>query len=116
MSAAVPTLWHFTCSHAAVDIGRRGVLRPNPHPLLAFLGLVWLTSDPMPQREDVGLTSTILACDRVEHRYRVTDPSMCVPWLSMAAMLDPYAAALLGAGCHPSSWWVSVEDVPVVAS
>jgi len=110
------TLWHFTCAHGAVAIGRRGVLQPHPQPVLGGMPLIWFTSDPFPARDDVGLSSVMLRCDRMEHRYRATDTTGCFPWLALADDLDPRTVAMLSADRAPATWWVARTPVPAVAS
>lgn len=109
-----PTLWHFTCAHARERIGKRGTLTPNRHPLLPELpGMVWLTSDPCPERESVGLTSTRLKCDRLEYRYRVLDSDVAVPWCVVRRKVRPELALMLDYGRTPETWFVSFKPVKV---
>lgn len=110
------TLWHFTCAHGAAAIGRRGVLQPNPQPVLDGLPLIWFTSDPFPARDDVGLSSLMLKCDRMECRYRATATDGCVPWLELAETIDLRTVAMLSTGRAADTWWVSAAPVPAVAS
>lgn len=111
---AVPALWHFTCDHGHRGVGKRGVLQPHPHPLLQSLGpMVWLTSDARPNRVDVGLTSTVLHCDRMAFRYRATPP-FPVRWSSISTEVPALVRAALERGADPSIWWLSFEPVPAV--
>ncbi|MGH9252915.1 MAG: hypothetical protein ACRD0W_25905 [Acidimicrobiales bacterium] len=100
------TLYHYTCDHGAARIGDSGILQPH-------LGLVWLTDLDVPMREALGLTSHILNCDRIVHRYRVTDTASCQRWLTYLGrrwQLD----LELADGARPAHWWVSEQPVPVV--
>jgi len=98
---------------------------PNQHPSFPrLLPVVWLTDDPSPLRDEVGLTSTSLPCDRMSHRFRVTDTSQCYPWRRVvdAIWCDPAQADALPRHLvadlerygRPDSWWVSMTPVPAV--
>lgn len=107
------TLYHYTCEHAALDIGERGTLRPH-------LGLIWLTDLDVPMRDALGLTSNTLACDRTAFRYRVLDDTPCMWWIGWSRLRQeswrPWVAELEAApGVRPVHWWVSTAPVPVVA-
>lgn len=99
-------LWHFTCDHGVHGIGRRGVIRRGAY------GVVWLTDDPKASRDDLGLTSTMLPCDRMEFRYSVRDHD-AVRWLDsdVRAALPEKMRLDLEVGRRPSCWWVSREPV-----
>ena len=71
------SLWHFTCDHGRQGIGRAGLVKPNR---AAVPPLAWFTDLPNPQREHLGLTSLILSCDRMAHRYRVLGSGDVIPW------------------------------------
>ena len=49
-------LFHYCCACSVAQIGRKGVLKPQWHPLLSE-PLVWLTDMAIPQRLALGLTS-----------------------------------------------------------
>jgi hypothetical protein len=108
-------LWHFTCHHGYERLGRRGVLLPNPHPLIpAFRGLIWFTDEAEPERDDVGLTMGRLACDRMEYRYRIDPvPPSCVTWSSVRHACPKSVLRDLESFGKPESWWIS--DLPVQA-
>lgn len=77
--------------------------------------LVWATSDPVPTRESLGLSSELLSCDRMSYRYRVTDTAGFVQWdVWKRDRVHPLVSAQLEHGCVPESWWVSEGPVPVV--
>lgn len=77
--------------------------------------MVWLTSESTPAREDVGLTSTILTCDRLEHRYKVVEGES-LPWTLVRAKVRPEMVLLLEHGRKPESWFVSFKPVKVELS
>lgn len=113
---ARPALWHFTCDHGYAAIGKRGLLRPNRHPLMPELGaVVWLTCDAMPDRDDVGLTSASLSCDRMAYRYRAKALE-AVQWASVADLVRPAVRADLERFAEPAMWWVSITPVEAVLS
>ena len=108
------TLWHFTCDHGYSGLGERGRLRPNKHTMLPGLGsLIWLTDDPAPDRDAVGLTSQFLTCDRMLYRYRVLTPGRCVKWTALRHRADPDTRQVLESYGEPETWWISFE--PLVA-
>ena len=104
------TLYHYTCAHGRKAIGRRGMLRPNAHPVLAGRRLLWLTDQDNPQRDALGLTSHILSCDRLAYRYRVEVTARdVVPWdVWKQSLSHTYISALEAVpGAEPSLWFVS---------
>ena len=110
-------LYHFTCSDSAPVIAECGELRPKLQPLLGRR-LVWLTDLDAPTREQVGLTSRLLACDRME--YRVTVDFDAERWAqyarTFAARYRRHALILnQTTGALPLHWWVSAEPVPVLS-
>lgn len=110
------TLWHFTCDHGARLIRARGTLRPNVHQLMPELGaVVWLTTDGWPSRDDVGLTSTTLRCDRMANRYRVTsDRPPVIPWATARTLVRPQLVLDLESYAEPSTWWLSTGPLTAV--
>lgn len=119
-----PTLWHFTCAHHAPAILAVGTLAPNRHPFMPRLApMVWLTEDPAPTADDVGLTaSEFVSCNRREFRFRVIDTRTCERWSTVVDLirctdpdaLDPNVVADLERYGRPETWWVSQTYVPVV--
>jgi hypothetical protein len=109
-------LWHFTCDHGHRALGARGLLKPNVHVLMPALGaVVWLTTDGAPHRDDVGLTSTTLRCDRMAYRYRVTEEKPpVVPWATARTLVDPQVVADLESYAEPSTWWLAMAPVEAV--
>lgn len=110
-------LYHYTCPNAARAIGPHGLLLPNPHPAIPGLPpLVWLTDLDTPGPA-LGMSPTHphTGCHRTAVRYRVLDPSACIPWLEAVFPLRVTAAEQLGlalGGAEPSRWWVSLHPVP----
>ena len=114
-------LWHYTCDHSREKIGLVGELLPasslmNLHqydsPLSDF---VWLTDLGTPDREALGLTSRILLCDRLAHRYRVTEGGHAIWWMDLRRVL-PWAwvdAVESAPGARPVHWWAAQDPVPV---
>lgn len=126
--AMATTLWHFTCTHGRDAIGTTGLAMPmaahNPQaaarmlPEWAWLsGLVWFTDQPQLDPIALGLTSSLLDCDRMAWRYQVTDPTSCVRWLDYMRQHRrqlPRNARQLNVGDHrPGTWWVATQPVPV---
>lgn len=106
-------LFHFTCHHGYLGIGRRGELRPMvEHPLLR-VKVIWLTSESAPDREATGLTSRFISCDRMAYRYVVTDSTGCRPWLGSPERTDAPAdaVAVLEEYGDPEHWWVATDPV-----
>ena len=107
-------LWHFTCDHGYAGIGRRGLLMPHAHPLMPELGpVVWLTTDPAPARDDIGLTSTMLGCDRMGYRYRAHPDVNAAPWTSLRHLVDPSLIVDLELYGKPDTWHLATDPVPV---
>jgi hypothetical protein len=108
-------LWHFTCEHGFAGLRQLGVLRPNRHPLAPGLEpLIWLTDDPDPERDAVGLTSSHLTCDRLTYRYRALSASRCVPWSAVRHRVDKAVLADLESFGQPETWWISSEPLRAI--
>lgn len=113
-------LWHFTCRDAAPRIVACGYLRPHPQIQLDGTKLVWLTDLENPTRDQIGLSSITLNCDRMEHRFEVDTDAM-TPWLSWLRERprDVRLAArrlALAEGALPAHWYVAVVNIPAVMS
>lgn len=109
-------LWHFTCAHSVEGIEATGQLEPTRQ-ALPMPPVVWLSSAASPPRAALGLSSHMLACDRMAHRYRVeVVPGVTVPWSTYRATLPPEVVRVLEAthGTRPGLWWVSESPVPGV--
>lgn len=109
-------LWHFTCDHGHDGLGKAGTLRPNRHPLAPDLGpVVWLTDDPDPERDAVGLTSSVfLTCDRLQFRYRVLGASRCMPWSAVRRLVSSSVLHDLESFGKPETWWISRKPLRAV--
>ena len=104
------TLYHFTCDHGRQAIGKAGLIRPNRR---AMVPVAWFTDLPDPDAVELGLTSIILSCDRLAHRYRVTDASNVVPWSEFGNVHPGIRAALESSpGAQPDHWFVASKPVP----
>lgn len=105
------TLYHFTCRDGFKHIGRYNCLIiPNsaPHPA-DWPPLSWFTTEPRPDRQATGLGSVSTKCDRMSHRYVITDLSHCTPWLTCpwrSATPKPFLKVLEEFG-DVGHWWVS---------
>jgi hypothetical protein len=111
-------LWHYTCDHGATGIRRDGFIRPNPNPFLGA-ALAWFTDLNPPDREALGLTSTMLHCDRLAHSFEV-DSEAVQPWIEARRDLlrtaKKFVLTLESApGAMPAHWYVSTVPVPVVS-
>lgn len=127
MSLSIAPLWHYTCAQSHSELGGVGQLRPliQRKPVaatrlpakLSWMGrLVWLTDLPRPAAAALGLTRFTTACDRTEHRYRVTSPRHVESWSAFCRRVRPNGAAELNLapGAAPLHWFVSERPVPVV--
>jgi hypothetical protein len=104
-------LWHYTCRHAAQRIGRRGDLEPHAQPALEGRVVLWATDLAEPDRDALGLTSTILPCDRTEVRYRILEPDAFEPWTAWwpGQRINPQLISQLTHPPHaPKHWYVAV--------
>ena len=112
-------LWHYTCDHGREGIGAVGVVRPTMQPILG-VSLAWFTDMAAPDRAALGLTSTVIACDRTRNRYRVLDPARCEPWWQWCRrMTVPRSRRELleaAPGAAPAHWWVSEAALAVEAT
>lgn len=121
----IPALYHYTCDHGHTAIGHDGLLLPVaarlPHlfpgkPGFRPTDLVWLTTLAAPDRYALGLTSTVIRCDRTRYRYRVAghDRAAIYPWFIVRDQAPAEWRAQAEAPPHdPVTWWVSQMPVPV---
>lgn len=125
-----PDLWHYTCEHSHLLLGRTGVLLPGcmltgatdvrADRVLPFqTSLVWLTDLALPNRDALGLSMLYLTCDRTAHRYRVEDVTDVVAWVDvrrsmvLRGMTDAVESLEDVPGVQPRHWFVSTQPVPV---
>lgn len=118
----VETLYHFTCEHGHAALGTHGVLKPASMlvnktrrvMLPWWSSYVWLTDMPTPDRAGLGLTSHLIGCDRMVHRYRVLDPMVAEWWPTFARTQRHRGLLEEVPGSRPVHWWVAQVPVPVV--
>jgi hypothetical protein len=115
----VPALWHYTCDHGNASIEDtaarrgsvgRGLIRPG------LDGFVWLTDLDAPPVLALGLTSHILTCDRLAHRWLIDPIEAAVyahPWTAVRRHVDPVRReGIEGApGVLLRHWWVTRTPV-----
>ena len=120
-------LWHYTCRCSLRGIDTAGRLLPTRRHTPGAVGrikpayrwmldLIWLTDLAEPDGPALGLTRRTIACDRTEHRYRVTG-GRCLRWAAYArGRVDRGQRERLEAepGGVPAHWWVATGPVPVV--
>lgn len=123
-----PTLWHFTCKHGRADIGGKGKLVPPESlvsagaradviTLVAFVWqYVWLTDNADGSGAGLELwPDSVIQCDRLAHRYRVTRGRQLTRWVDLSAPDDIRAALETSSDAlRPETWWVSRHPVAVV--
>ena len=122
-------LYHFTCACSVKRINQQGgVLRPivpwatldkalgrdGPTGLAGAPTVLWLTDMDVPNVQALGLSSTMLRCDRTEYRYVVEtgprDPVM--PWWLYAKVLYQASPRWLSWMQHerdPKRWYVATR-------
>lgn len=126
-----PDLYHFCCEHSAAGIEAAAyrvvpvavtapyVKGDKDHPLPVLMEVSWFTDMAQPDRFALGLTSTIITCDRTERRFRVLDASGIVRWVDfMREHLSPEERAVARRALPglPLHWYVSTEPVAVEAA
>lgn len=116
-----PVLYHFTCEHTRQLLGEHGVLLPAsqlgiPLALVATADLIWATDQEAPDAQALGLTRTLVKCDRTAHRYRILQPHNFQRWGRLRASYpqELVDALELSPGAAPAHWWVS--RVPIAAA
>ena len=110
-------LYHFTCDHGHHGISHTGLITPQAISPVTGSAISWFTADPSPDREATGLGAVVTTCDRMAHRYVITDLAGCTPWLTstfrmlttldVRDLLEEYATGI-------QHWWVSAKPVPAV--
>lgn len=102
-------LYHYTClDRAAMIDAERGLLRPGQD------GFLWLTDLDHPYREALGLTSTVLQCDRTEAGYRLDDQAGdAVHWARARRSVPALFRDQLEAapGVMPMHWWIAAVPI-----
>lgn len=74
---------------------------------------IWLTDMPTPDRAGLGLTSHLIGCDRIVHRYRVTNQHGTQWWPTFARTIKDRRLEE-APGARPVHWWVAQQPIPVV--
>lgn len=119
-------LFHYTCSHGALDIRREGELecaatvisRQFPEKKVgepqAFV--VWLTDmEPPAHREALGLTMHETACDRIRYCFEVVPDWGRMEWYMTFRKRHPELRNLeREGGSMPAHWYVGRGPVPVL--
>ena len=107
-------LYHYTCDHGAEGITRSGFIVPARQVWLGGVPLVWMTDTPA-SRQALGLSSTMLKCDRMAHRFMVLEPVDAVTWQSVRDNYPRPRVQTLeaAAGSRPARWWVSTAPQPI---
>jgi hypothetical protein len=72
----------------------------------------WFTDLPDPEPITLGLSSVTLRCNRMAHRYRVTDDRDVLPWSAYAKFLPDLDAELDHPGARADHWWAASAPVP----
>lgn len=62
-------LYHLTCTHAARQITKYGLIMAFPQPTLGGVKLAWFTDSPELPKDALGLTSFTLPCDRRDPKW-----------------------------------------------
>jgi hypothetical protein len=105
-------LYHFTCDDGHARIGRYNCLimpQGHRHPVAGWPPLSWFTTETEPDREATGLAAVNTTCDRMAHRYVITDLSRCTPWLTCPWRPEtpqPFLKVMEEFG-DVEHWWVS---------
>lgn len=107
-------LYHYSCDHGAAGIRKDGKVVPQ-NSILGHLRCSWWADLAVPDREGLGLTSTLLDCDRTAHRFEATRTAGILPWAAARRHFDPWIADALERtpGAKPRHWWVSFKPVRI---
>ncbi len=109
------SIWHYTCNHRAPMIRADKLVKPHPQPLLRGVELSWWSDLGPEHRFELGLTSQILACDRMEARFQAVNPESLTRWpvAARALHIPQVIRDELEAGRLPAHWWISLQPVEV---
>lgn len=113
MSAA----YHYCCAHSERGIDTYGVVLPSRQ-IWTDTPLSWWTTLAEPDRIGLGLTSTILTCDRTERRYEAASGSLTPwrMWALIARVPTDVVDMLEHVGSRPDTWLVATQPIPVRVS
>lgn len=113
MVTTVTGFHHYCCRHSRAKIeDSHWQLQPG------LDGLIWLTDLAWPRRFALGLTSTVITCDRTEWRMTVQDSPDITPWATFAdaAHLERQFRRYLEFGRASEHWFVSVNPLEVITA
>jgi len=68
-----------------------------------------MTFDPNADRDALGLSSTMLDCNRMDVRYEIEKPGTAVRWNSIRSRFKHAAVLESVRGTRPELWYVSRE-------
>jgi hypothetical protein len=108
------TAFHYCCGHSRRGIEASGYVLPTPQ-LWTDIPLSWWTTLAEPDRVGLGLTSTIISCDRTSHRFAAADDAELTPWRLWAAshgVPSEVVHLLEHEGSRPEMWLVATAPVP----
>lgn len=112
--------YHYTCLHGAERIeADRGLIKPNPQPVLGDLELSWFTTLPSATRAALGLSSRTLSCDRMGALFEVEArfERLILPWHEVKAqegfvpLADAARRLEAVRGTRPNVWAVAGQPV-----
>jgi len=107
--------FHFCCDHSAALIRAEGIVKPMVgHPYLGGARLVWLTDLAEPGRDELGLTSETLSCDRTKWRVTVRGEAVWWPTWAHRHKIGLSVRGLLESYGQPRRWWVSEQPLSVL--
>jgi hypothetical protein len=88
----------------------------EPSGLSKAPAVLWLTDSPVVDRDALGLTSTILTCDRARHRF-VVETEDAERWSTFADQwgANPSWREDLERYGRPETWWVSIVALAALA-
>lgn len=117
-------LFHYTCDDGRAGIGDVGFLRSSAQlsgrtDLPDIARWIWLTDMETPDRNALGLTSQILGCDRMTHRYEVRwdyAADAAAPWTQVRRLAPAVERQALESapGAKPRHWFVTRQPIEVV--
>lgn len=121
------TFYHYTCDHGREGIGDYGVVRSigdqrpevwsgaRAEDVRLMYALIWVTDLPEPDILGLGLTSSILSCERWRHRYRITNDRPVWKFTDIQYRFSPARQMdLLSGDAQPEHWFVSWRPLPAV--
>jgi hypothetical protein len=100
--------YHYTCRHslAKMEPDLYGYVTLQP---LSPGGILWVTDLDVPQRKGLGLTSTIIDCDRTEFRLELLDDTTVRRWVDVRRDYPELHPLELADGAMPMHWYISTS-------